>query len=48
MEASQANLDNPFGHKAELTKKFGFLSMLGIGFVITGYETLSNHAMLTR
>lgn len=29
-------LDNPFGHKAELKKKFGFLSMLGVGFVITG------------
>jgi hypothetical protein len=31
-----ATLDNPFGYKAELKKKFGFLSMLGVGFVITG------------
>ncbi|RDL38693.1 Uncharacterized protein BP5553_03033 [Venustampulla echinocandica] len=31
-----ATLDNPFGHKAELKKKFGFFSMLGVGFVITG------------
>lgn len=31
-----ATVDNPFGHTEELTKKFGFLSMLGVGFVITG------------
>ncbi|KIW73733.1 hypothetical protein PV04_01827 [Phialophora macrospora] len=31
-----ATLDNPFGYKAELKKKFGFLSMLGVGFLITG------------
>lgn len=29
-----ANLDNPFGNKQELKKKFSFLSMLGLAFVI--------------
>jgi hypothetical protein len=36
----EATLENPFGHKEELTKKFGFVSMLGVGFVITGYVSL--------
>lgn len=36
-ENPNATIDNPFGHKAEYKKKFGFWSMLGVGFVITGY-----------
>ncbi|PWI70286.1 gaba permease [Purpureocillium lilacinum] len=44
-EGGSATLDNPFGHKQELKKKFGFFSMLGVSFVIIGTWTTIGSSM---